>query len=152
TRKGKSFDSRYGLLYKVDRGERCGDNHRQSGEKVRVGQHSVPLRPSGRNSLGQRLMDSWREQIGAWSKESRPAWLNLDLLEERREHAAIRKAKAKLKRTKDYNARVRGVTFIPEDFVYRSNDASHAVEGRSLAQSEKDLMRSQKHLETERTS
>nr|GEU48353.1 reverse transcriptase domain-containing protein [Tanacetum cinerariifolium] len=35
--------------------------------------------------------------------------------------------KAKSKMTKYYNARVRGVTFRPGDFVYRSNDASHAV-------------------------
>ncbi|GKD34864.1 hypothetical protein Tco_1250373 [Tanacetum coccineum] len=46
--------------------------------------------------------------------------LNLDLQEERRE------------RVKYYNARVRGVTFRPGDFVYRSNDASHAVEGGKL--------------------
>nr|GEZ95155.1 reverse transcriptase domain-containing protein [Tanacetum cinerariifolium] len=53
--------------------------------------------------------------------------LNLDLLEERRKRAAIREAKAKLKMTKYYNARVHGVTFRPGDFFYRSNDASHAV-------------------------
>ncbi|GJV91692.1 reverse transcriptase domain-containing protein [Tanacetum coccineum] len=53
--------------------------------------------------------------------------LNLDLLEERREHTAIREAKAKSQMIKYYNARVRGVTFRPGDFVYRSNDASHAV-------------------------
>nr|GFA43903.1 reverse transcriptase domain-containing protein [Tanacetum cinerariifolium] len=41
--------------------------------------------------------------------------LNLDLLEERRERAAICEAKAKLKMTKYYNARVRGVTFRPGD-------------------------------------
>nr|GEU70026.1 reverse transcriptase domain-containing protein [Tanacetum cinerariifolium] len=58
--------------------------------------------------------------------------LNLDMLEERRERAAIREAKAKLKMTKYYNARVRGVTFRPGDFVYRSNDASHAVAGGKL--------------------
>nr|GEW18429.1 reverse transcriptase domain-containing protein [Tanacetum cinerariifolium] len=58
--------------------------------------------------------------------------LNLDLLEERRKRAAIRKAKAKLKMTKYYNARVHGVTFRPSDFVYRSNDASHAVDGGKL--------------------
>ncbi|GJZ46600.1 reverse transcriptase domain-containing protein [Tanacetum coccineum] len=58
--------------------------------------------------------------------------LNLDLLEERRERTAIREAKAKLKMTKYYNARVRGVTFRPRDFVYRSNDASHAVDGGKL--------------------
>ncbi|GJT23272.1 reverse transcriptase domain-containing protein [Tanacetum coccineum] len=45
--------------------------------------------------------------------------LNLDLLEEWRERAAIREAKAKLKMTKYYNARVRGGTFRPGDFVYR---------------------------------
>nr|GEW27156.1 reverse transcriptase domain-containing protein [Tanacetum cinerariifolium] len=58
--------------------------------------------------------------------------LNLDLLEDRRERAAIREAKAKLKMTKYYNARVRGITFRPGDFVYRNNDASHAVEGGKL--------------------
>nr|GEW61161.1 reverse transcriptase domain-containing protein [Tanacetum cinerariifolium] len=58
--------------------------------------------------------------------------LNLDLLEERRERAAICEAKAKSKMTKYYNARVRGVTFKPGDFVYRSNDASHAVAGGKL--------------------
>ncbi|GJR60641.1 reverse transcriptase domain-containing protein [Tanacetum coccineum] len=58
--------------------------------------------------------------------------LNLDLLRERRERATIREAKAKLKMTKYYNARVRGVTFRLGDFVYRSNDASHAVDGGKL--------------------
>nr|GEV00685.1 reverse transcriptase domain-containing protein [Tanacetum cinerariifolium] len=58
--------------------------------------------------------------------------LNLYLLEERRERSAIREAKAKLKMTKYYNARVCGVTFRPCDFVYRSNDASHAVKGGKL--------------------
>nr|GEX43760.1 reverse transcriptase domain-containing protein [Tanacetum cinerariifolium] len=58
--------------------------------------------------------------------------LNLDLLEERREGAVICEAKAKLKMMKYYNARVRGVTFRPGDFVYRINDASHAVAGGKL--------------------
>nr|GEU34611.1 reverse transcriptase domain-containing protein [Tanacetum cinerariifolium] len=59
--------------------------------------------------------------------------LNLDLLEERRERAAIHEAKAKLKMTKYYNTKVCGVTFRPSDFVYRSNDASHAVDGGKLS-------------------
>nr|GEW77834.1 reverse transcriptase domain-containing protein [Tanacetum cinerariifolium] len=58
--------------------------------------------------------------------------LNLDFLEERRERAAIREAKAKLKMTKYYNVRVHGVTFRPVDFFYRSNDATHAVDGGKL--------------------
>ncbi|GJR03238.1 reverse transcriptase domain-containing protein [Tanacetum coccineum] len=53
--------------------------------------------------------------------------LNLDLLEEKRERAAICEAKAKMKMTKYYNARVRSVAFKPEDFVYHSNDASRAA-------------------------
>ncbi|GJX29011.1 reverse transcriptase domain-containing protein [Tanacetum coccineum] len=57
---------------------------------------------------------------------------NLDLLEERHESAVIREAKTKLKMAKYYNARVRGVTFRPGDFVYHSNDASHAVGGGKL--------------------
>nr|GEZ12070.1 reverse transcriptase domain-containing protein [Tanacetum cinerariifolium] len=58
--------------------------------------------------------------------------LNLDLLEERRERAAICEARAKSKMMKYYNARVRGVTFKPSDFVYRSNDPSHAIAGEKL--------------------
>nr|GEW67933.1 reverse transcriptase domain-containing protein [Tanacetum cinerariifolium] len=58
--------------------------------------------------------------------------LNLDLLEERREHAAVCEARAKSKMMKYYNARVRDVAFKPGDFVYRSNDASHAVAGGKL--------------------
>nr|GEY84615.1 reverse transcriptase domain-containing protein [Tanacetum cinerariifolium] len=58
--------------------------------------------------------------------------LNLDLLEERREHAAVCEAKAKSKMMKYYNARVRGVAFKPGDFVYRINDVSNAVAGGKL--------------------
>nr|GFA59217.1 retrovirus-related Pol polyprotein from transposon 17.6 [Tanacetum cinerariifolium] len=58
--------------------------------------------------------------------------LNLDLLEERRELAAISEAKSKSKMMKYYNARVRGVAFKPGDFVYRNNDVSHAVPGGKL--------------------
>nr|GEZ50000.1 reverse transcriptase domain-containing protein [Tanacetum cinerariifolium] len=58
--------------------------------------------------------------------------LNLDLLEERRERATVCEARAKSKMMKYYNARVRGVAFKPGDFVYRSNEASHAVAGEKL--------------------
>nr|GFC45355.1 reverse transcriptase domain-containing protein [Tanacetum cinerariifolium] len=58
--------------------------------------------------------------------------LNLDLLEERRELAAVSEAKSKSKMIKYYNARVRSVAFKLGDFVYRSNDASLAVAGGKL--------------------
>nr|GFA78855.1 hypothetical protein [Tanacetum cinerariifolium] len=48
--------------------------------------------------------------------------LDLDLLEEHRELAAINEARSKSKMTKYYNSR----------FVYRSNDASHAAAGGKL--------------------
>nr|GEW41031.1 putative reverse transcriptase domain-containing protein [Tanacetum cinerariifolium] len=58
--------------------------------------------------------------------------LNLDLLEKRRKLVAMSEAKSKSKMMKYYNSRVRGVAFKPGDFVYRSNDASHAVAGGKL--------------------
>nr|GEX31136.1 reverse transcriptase domain-containing protein [Tanacetum cinerariifolium] len=58
--------------------------------------------------------------------------LNLDLLEERRELAAMNEARSKSKMMKYYNSQVRGVAFQPGDFVYHSNDASHAVAGGKL--------------------
>nr|GEZ49401.1 reverse transcriptase domain-containing protein [Tanacetum cinerariifolium] len=58
--------------------------------------------------------------------------LNLDLLEERRELAAMREARSKSKMMKYHNSRVRGVAFKPGDFVYRSNDTSHAIASGKL--------------------
>nr|GEW81286.1 reverse transcriptase domain-containing protein [Tanacetum cinerariifolium] len=181
-RKGQVFDSHYRLFYEVDRGKSYGDNHRQLGEEVRVGQHSVPLRPSERNSLGQRNkgppgrgkqeldrrtphvlwahrtmiksshgdtpfsltygteavipveigMPTYHTVVVDAVHNNEELQLNLDLPEEMRKRAAIREAKTKLKMTNYYNARVRGVTFKPGDFVYRSNDASHAVDRGKL--------------------
>ncbi|GKC24202.1 hypothetical protein Tco_1026352 [Tanacetum coccineum] len=58
--------------------------------------------------------------------------INLDLLEERREQAAIREAKSKAKMEKYYNSKVRSTSFKPRDLVYRSNDASLTEEGGKL--------------------
>ncbi|GJU07706.1 hypothetical protein Tco_1124136 [Tanacetum coccineum] len=52
--------------------------------------------------------------------------INLDLLEERREEAAIRKAKSKAKIKKYYNAKVRNTSFKPGDLVYHNNNGSLA--------------------------
>ncbi|GJU03006.1 hypothetical protein Tco_1113344 [Tanacetum coccineum] len=67
--------------------------------------------------------------------------LNLDLLEEKRECVAICEAKAKMKMTKYYNARVRVVAFRPGDFVYQSNDASHAASRGKLDQVGRSYMK-----------
>ncbi|GJV96843.1 reverse transcriptase domain-containing protein [Tanacetum coccineum] len=58
--------------------------------------------------------------------------INLDLLKERREQAAIQEAKSKAKMEKYYNARVRNTSFNPGDLVYRNNEASHAEDGGKL--------------------
>ncbi|GJS42699.1 reverse transcriptase domain-containing protein [Tanacetum coccineum] len=58
--------------------------------------------------------------------------INLDLIEKKREQAAIQKAKSKTKMEKYYNSRARGTSFKPGDMVYRSNYASHARDGGKL--------------------
>nr|GEW87858.1 reverse transcriptase domain-containing protein [Tanacetum cinerariifolium] len=58
--------------------------------------------------------------------------VNLDLLEEKREQAAIQEAKSKAKMEKYYNARVHSISFYLGDLVYRSNEASRAEDGGKL--------------------
>ncbi|GJR67712.1 reverse transcriptase domain-containing protein [Tanacetum coccineum] len=60
------------------------------------------------------------------AKNNEALGINLDLIEERRERAAIQEAKSKKKMEKYYNSRVRGTSFKPGEMVYRSNEASHA--------------------------
>ncbi|GJT56443.1 reverse transcriptase domain-containing protein [Tanacetum coccineum] len=66
------------------------------------------------------------------AKNNEALGINLDLIEERREQAAIQEAKSKKKMEKYYNSRVRGTSFKPGDMVYRSNEASHAKDGGKL--------------------
>ncbi|GJX20626.1 reverse transcriptase domain-containing protein [Tanacetum coccineum] len=65
-------------------------------------------------------------------KNNEDLGINLDLLEEKREQAAIQEAKSKAKMEKYYNARVRSTSFRPGDLVYRNNEASHAEDGGKL--------------------
>nr|GEX53639.1 hypothetical protein [Tanacetum cinerariifolium] len=58
--------------------------------------------------------------------------LNLDILEEKREKAAVREARSKAKMEKYYNAKVRNTSFCLRDFIYRSNESSHAKESGDL--------------------
>ncbi|GKD41349.1 hypothetical protein Tco_1261556 [Tanacetum coccineum] len=65
--------------------------------------------------------------------------INLDLLEERREQAAIREAKSKKQKAKSkanmkwyYNSKVRSISFKPGDLVYHNNDASRAKDTGKL--------------------
>ncbi|GKE62257.1 hypothetical protein Tco_1512624 [Tanacetum coccineum] len=58
--------------------------------------------------------------------------INLDLLEERKEQAAIRKAKSKARMKKYYNSKVKNTSFKPGDLVYRNNDASRTEDTGKL--------------------
>nr|GEX20211.1 reverse transcriptase domain-containing protein [Tanacetum cinerariifolium] len=114
TRKGKNFDSRHGLLHEVDRSKGSGNNYGRTVIPTKIG------------------MPTYRTATVDVVNNDEELHLNLDLLEERRERAVICEAKAKSNMMKYYNARVRGVAFKPGEFVYRSNDASHAVAGGKL--------------------
>nr|GEV07510.1 hypothetical protein [Tanacetum cinerariifolium] len=56
----------------------------------------------------------------------------LNIKQERREKAAVREAKNRAKMEKYYNAKVRSTSFHPGDYVYCSNEASHAKESGKL--------------------
>ncbi|GJY94481.1 reverse transcriptase domain-containing protein [Tanacetum coccineum] len=58
--------------------------------------------------------------------------INLNLLEERREQAAIREAKSKAKLERYYNSKVQSMKFRPGDLVYRNNEASRAEDTSNL--------------------
>ncbi|GJW03196.1 reverse transcriptase domain-containing protein [Tanacetum coccineum] len=65
-------------------------------------------------------------------KNNEDLGINLDLLEEKREQAAIQEARSKAKTEKYYNARVRSTSFRPGDLVYWNNKESHAKDGGKL--------------------
>nr|GEW32275.1 reverse transcriptase domain-containing protein [Tanacetum cinerariifolium] len=65
-------------------------------------------------------------------KNNETLGISLDLLEEKREQAAIHDARNKAKIKRYYNARVRSTSFRPGDSIYRSNEASHAKDGVKL--------------------
>ncbi|GJY79936.1 reverse transcriptase domain-containing protein [Tanacetum coccineum] len=58
--------------------------------------------------------------------------INLDLIEEKREQAAIQEVKSKAKMEKYHNSKVRSTSFRPGYMVYRSNDASHTKDEGKL--------------------
>ncbi|GKA35482.1 reverse transcriptase domain-containing protein [Tanacetum coccineum] len=58
--------------------------------------------------------------------------LNMDLLQERREAAAIREAKYKTKMEQYYNQKVRLTSFKPDEYVFRKNEASRVEDQGKL--------------------
>ncbi|GJT42089.1 reverse transcriptase domain-containing protein [Tanacetum coccineum] len=66
------------------------------------------------------------------AKNDEALQINLELLEEKREQAAITEAKSKRQMEKYYNAKVRNTSFKPGDLVYRNNEASRAEDTGNL--------------------
>nr|GEU34341.1 hypothetical protein [Tanacetum cinerariifolium] len=66
------------------------------------------------------------------AKNNEALGISLDLLEEKREQAAIQEARNKAKMKGYYNARVRSTSFRPGDFVYRNYEASHTEDRGKL--------------------
>ncbi|GKC72359.1 reverse transcriptase domain-containing protein [Tanacetum coccineum] len=58
--------------------------------------------------------------------------LNLDVLKEEQEKAVIQEAKSKARMERYYNGKIRSIIFKPGDFVYLSNEASHAKDNGKL--------------------
>ncbi|GJX14001.1 reverse transcriptase domain-containing protein [Tanacetum coccineum] len=58
--------------------------------------------------------------------------INLNLLYERKEQAAIREAKSKARMEKYYNSKVKNTSFKPGDLVYHNNDASRTEDTGKL--------------------
>nr|GFB26538.1 reverse transcriptase domain-containing protein [Tanacetum cinerariifolium] len=77
-------------------------------------------------------MPTWRTTEFDMIKNNEALEINLDLLKEKREQAAIQEAKSKAMMEKYYNVRVRNTSFKPGDLVYQSNEASHAKDGGKL--------------------
>nr|GEY49819.1 hypothetical protein [Tanacetum cinerariifolium] len=65
------------------------------------------------------------------NKNNEALGISLDLLEEKREQAAIQEARSKARMKGYYNARVRSISFRPGDLVYRNNEASHMEGGEA---------------------
>nr|GFC84669.1 reverse transcriptase domain-containing protein [Tanacetum cinerariifolium] len=77
-------------------------------------------------------MPTWRTTEVDMIKNDEALEINLDLLKEKKEQAAIQEAKSKAMMEKYYNTRVRNTSFKPGDPVYRSNEASHMEDGGKL--------------------
>nr|GEY46985.1 hypothetical protein [Tanacetum cinerariifolium] len=90
-------------------------------------------------------MPTWRTAKVDMIKNDEALGINLDLLEEKREQAAIQKAKCKAKMEKYYNARARNTSFKQATSSTEAmRQAMRKMKG-SLDLSGKDRMRLQKH-------
>nr|GEV57197.1 hypothetical protein [Tanacetum cinerariifolium] len=102
--------------------------------------HFASVKHSQTNSLVERANHSLGEGIKArldtrkvdLVQNNEALEINLYLLEEMREKAAIREAKSKAKMEKYYNSKVRNTIFKPGDLMYYNNDPSQVKDTGKL--------------------
>ncbi|GJY75206.1 reverse transcriptase domain-containing protein [Tanacetum coccineum] len=140
---------RFGLPGEIisDNGKQFRDNpFKDWCEKLCIQQHFASVKHPQTNGLVERANRSLGEGIKARLGKENKNWtaevdiaendealeINLDLIEEKREQAAIREAKSKRQMEKYYNTKVRNTSFKPGDLVYQSNEASHAEDTGKL--------------------
>nr|GEY81400.1 reverse transcriptase domain-containing protein [Tanacetum cinerariifolium] len=119
---------RFGISGEIisDNGKQFSDNpFKDWCDKLNITQRFAPVKHPQSNELVERANQSLGEGIKSRLGEGNKNWRSVG-------SEAICEAKAKSKMMKYYNARVRGMAFKPCDFVYRNNDASHAVAGGKL--------------------
>nr|GEU31537.1 zinc finger, CCHC-type [Tanacetum cinerariifolium] len=114
SQKGQVSNSGNGLFYQMDRSKTCGNYN---------GSPVIPV---------EIRMPTMRTKEVDMFTNDEALEVNLDLLENKREHAAIQEAKSKAKMEKYYNTRVHSIIFRLGNLVYRSNEASWAEDGRKL--------------------
>nr|GEU49458.1 reverse transcriptase domain-containing protein [Tanacetum cinerariifolium] len=87
-----------------------------------MGQHCMPLRYPSKGSGDNYWRIGEEIRMGQHLNNDEELRLNLDLLEERQERAAVCEAKSKSKMMKYYNARVRDVAFRPAVNVVNNDE------------------------------
>ncbi|GJX76540.1 reverse transcriptase domain-containing protein [Tanacetum coccineum] len=125
-------DSVYQVRYYLTMENSSGITHLKTGAKSYVSANAS-LQLSIQTVIPVEIgMPSMRTAEVDMIKNDEALEINLDLLEEKREQAAIQEAKSKAMMEKYYNARVRTTSFKPGDLVYQSNEASHTKDGGKL--------------------
>nr|GEW60670.1 reverse transcriptase domain-containing protein [Tanacetum cinerariifolium] len=136
---------RFGIPGEIisDNGKQFSDNpFKDWCDKLNITQRFASVKHPQSNGLVERANRSLGEGIKSRIGEENKNWVeetpsrplgppNNDQIKPRGS-SAVCEAKAKSKMMKYYNARVRDMAFKPGDFVYRNNDARHAVAGGKL--------------------
>nr|GEW02415.1 reverse transcriptase domain-containing protein [Tanacetum cinerariifolium] len=108
---------------------------RKAGSGSKFSSNNLTLKPNLSKFQSLRTISGQRSNPNPSKvKDKRPGTncVNFSKLQEGLKLPSCQSSRAKSKMMKYYNARVRGVAFKPGDFVYRSNDASHAIASGKL--------------------